>query len=55
MLNMILKKKGIEHIHEAIDGCEVVQAVEQFGLDYFQIIFMDSVMPNMTGKYTYFY
>jgi CheY-like chemotaxis protein len=50
MLHMILQKKGIQQIVDAIDGVEAVHAVEEHGIDYFQVIFMDSVMPNMAGK-----
>jgi CheY-like chemotaxis protein len=49
MLNLILKNKGIESIVQAVDGQNAIEVVEQYGINYFHIIFMDSVMPNLCG------
>lgn len=48
MLEMILKRKGY-NCEQCSDGVEAVAMVEEKGLDYFDIIFMDSLMPVMCG------
>lgn len=46
MLELILRKKGLQCI-QCADGVEVVQLLEERGCDFFDLIFMDSVMPIM--------
>lgn len=48
MLDMILKRKGLT-CEQAADGSEAVNLVKEKGLDYFDLIFMDSIMPVMSG------
>jgi CheY-like chemotaxis protein len=48
MLQMILQKRGYNSC-QCIDGHEAIQLVTTHGIDYFDVIFMDSVMPNVTG------
>ncbi len=48
MLAMLLKRKGLS-CDQVADGSEAVSIVQEKGLDYYDIIFMDSVMPIMTG------
>ncbi len=44
MLDMILKKKGYQ-CDQCVDGDDAVKTVEKKGMDYYDVIFMDSVMP----------
>lgn len=48
MLDMILKRKGY-NCEQCSDGVEAVKLVEEKGVDYYDIIFMDSIMPIMCG------
>ncbi len=48
MLAMILNRKGLP-CDQAADGGEVLSQIEDKGLDYYDIIFMDSIMPVMSG------
>lgn len=48
MLEMILKRKGFV-CEQSSDGFEAVELVKSKGINYFDIIFMDSVMPIMCG------
>ncbi len=48
MLAMILNRKGLP-CDQAADGAEVLSQIEEKGLDYYDIIFMDSIMPVMSG------
>jgi CheY-like chemotaxis protein len=49
---MILKKKGMTNIIQCEDGVEAIATVQQYGLEYFDVIFMDSVMPKLCGPDT---
>ena len=49
MLNLLLTKKGIP-CEMAEDGVECLEKVEKHSLDYFNIIFMDNMMPKMNGE-----
>lgn len=50
MLEMILKRKGF-HCALCNDGTEAVELVKTVhGLDYYDIIFMDNLMPNMVRQ-----
>ncbi len=48
MLNMILQRKGL-HCEQVTDGSEAIELVKDKGIDYFDIIFMDSIMCNICG------
>ncbi len=48
LLIRILQRKGIE-CDQAVDGCEAIDLVQKNGIDYYHIIFMDSVMPKTCG------
>jgi DNA-binding response OmpR family regulator len=48
MLHLILKKKGFD-CDQSVDGDDAVKVVAMKGLKYYDIIFMDSVMPNMVS------
>ncbi len=48
MLAMILSRKGLS-CDLAVDGAEAVTMVQEKGLDYYDIIFMDSIMPVLSG------
>lgn len=48
MLNMILKRKGFD-CDQCADGAEAVELFAKLGMDYYDIVFMDSVMPIMSG------
>ena len=48
MLQLLLKKKGLDG-DQAAHGQEAVELMRQHGLEHYDIIFMDSVMPVMTG------
>jgi CheY-like chemotaxis protein len=52
MLQMLLHKKGFQTIIQANDGLDAIVKVEQYGINYFDIIFMDSIMPNLNGPQT---
>ncbi len=47
MLDMILKRKGFSNTEQCADGLEAVALVKEKGLDYYDLIFMDSSMPVM--------
>merc|ERR1711871_533938 len=47
LLAMLLKKKEIDS-HQAVDGARCVELVEQ-DINYFDLIFMDNMMPALTG------
>lgn len=49
MLQMLLQKQGFAQITVCVDGQEAVEAVERHGIEYFDLILMDSVMPKMCG------
>lgn len=46
MLDMILRKKGF-NCDQCADGSEAVKLIQDRGCDYYDLIFMDSVMPIM--------
>lgn len=48
MLDMTLRRKGFV-CDQAVDGEEAVKRVQEKGIDFYDIIFMDSVMPVMCG------
>ncbi len=45
---MILKRKGLS-CEQAADGSEAVALVKEKGLEYYDLIFMDSIMPILSG------
>ena len=47
LLNLTLSKRGIDCVL-ACDGLECVAAVKA-NINHFHVIFMDNIMPNMTG------
>ncbi len=49
MLEMVLKRKGLSHCVQAVDGSQAVSLIEQHGLHYFDLVFMDSIMPVLSG------
>jgi CheY-like chemotaxis protein len=49
MLNLILRNQGIQHITQCVDGTEALETLTAKGIDHFDLIFMDSVMPHLTG------
>lgn len=50
MLDMILKRKGFSNTEQCADGLEAVALVKEKGLDYYDLIFMDSSMPVMVRQ-----
>ncbi len=48
LLVRILERKGLQ-CDQAADGLDAIAAVKENGLDYYDIIFMDSIMPNVCG------
>eukprot|EP01039_Chlorochromonas_danica_P009966 gene9966-11016_t len=48
MLEMILRKRGFK-CDQCADGIEAVQLFQEKGCDYYDLVFMDSVMPIMCG------
>ncbi|MEA4987072.1 MULTISPECIES: response regulator [Anaerovoracaceae] len=46
MIKDVLKKNGIEDIHEAADGA---QAIEKYNEVHPDLVFMDITMPNVDG------
>lgn len=48
MLDMILRKKGFV-CDQCADGAEAVSMVGQKGVDFYDMVFMDSVMPIMVS------
>ena len=47
LLSMLLKREGIGS-HQAVDGAQCVELVKQ-NINYFDLIFMDNMMPTLTG------
>jgi CheY-like chemotaxis protein len=52
MLQMVLSKQGFTDIIQCIDGINALEVIERQGIDTFDIIFMDSQMPNLSGPET---
>jgi len=50
MLVEIIRRQGLE-CEQATDGTEAVEICEQRGMDYFSLIFMDNIMPVMSGTH----
>ena len=48
LLAMLLKKKGVKS-HEVDDGVQCLECVDK-SPDYFDLIFMDNMMPHMIGS-----
>ncbi len=48
LLIRILERKGLL-CDQASDGSEALHMVTEKGIDYYDIIFMDSIMPNLCG------
>ena len=48
LLIRILERKGLS-CDQAIDGSEAIEIVTEKGINYYDIIFMDSIMPNLCG------
>lgn len=53
MLDMILKRKGFSNTEQCADGLEAVALVKEKGLDYYDLIFMDSSMPVMVRHHIF--
>ena len=53
MLEMILRRKGF-HCEQCADGTEVLGIIDQKGLEAFDVIFMDSLMPIMVSSSLFF-
>jgi CheY-like chemotaxis protein len=49
MLEMILRRKGFSACDQCVDGREAVQRVQTQGPQHYDLIFMDSVMPDMVS------
>jgi len=48
MLKMILTRSGFD-CEQCVDGADAVENVKSKGLNFYQLILMDSVMPKMCG------
>ncbi|KAJ1410514.1 hypothetical protein B484DRAFT_455856 [Ochromonadaceae sp. CCMP2298] len=48
MLKMILNRSGFD-CEQCVDGADAVEHVKVKGLDFYELILMDSVMPKMCG------
>jgi anti-sigma regulatory factor (Ser/Thr protein kinase) len=50
MLDMVLKRKGYQ-ADLSVDGSECVEIIKEKGKDYYDMIFMDNMMPIMVNNY----
>ena len=48
LLAMLLNKRGFE-VSMAEDGVDCLRVLAMYPTNYFDIVFMDNTMPNMTG------
>jgi CheY-like chemotaxis protein len=55
MLDMVLKRKGYQ-ADLSVDGSECLEIIKEKGNDYYDMIFMDNMMPIMviTRCYSFF-
>jgi len=49
MLQLVLKKKGFTFIDQCGDGKEAMAFVALKGHDYYEVIFMDNLMPTIVS------
>jgi CheY-like chemotaxis protein len=49
MLHLLLKHRGFTLIDQCSDGKEAVDCVSAKGNDYYDLIFLDNLMPNMVS------
>jgi len=49
MLQLLLKRRGFTLIDQCENGKEAVDCVSAKGNDYYDLIFLDNLMPIMTG------
>jgi len=52
MLDMVLRRQGLICCDQCDDGSVALQHIQTIGLQYYDIIFMDSMMPVMCGPET---
>ena len=52
LLSMLLTKRGFS-VTMAEDGEICVKQVEQAGVHFYDLIFLDNTMPNMVSTYIY--
>jgi hypothetical protein len=48
MLDMVLKRKGYQ-ADLSVDGSECLEIIKEKGNDYYDMIFMDNMMPIMVN------
>ena len=49
MLNLLLKCRGYKIVDQCADGKEAVDCVSAKGNDYYDVIFLDNLMPTMVS------
>ena len=49
MLSLLLKCRGYKSVDQCADGQEAVTCVADKGNDFYDLIFMDNLMPNMVS------
>ena len=49
MLQLLLKHRGFTSIDQCADGKEAVDCVSAKGNDYYDLIFLDNLMPTMVS------